>query len=150
MSYLIRPVKTSQDRVTLVFTDAGPRIFNPQDGFAVAGKQFDLHPPAGRGKFDGVVDEIGDRLDEQVPVAIRASFMRRADSNSDVFVSAFGSPQVAPVGDEIGQCDVAETCRLLIFLDFRKAQNGGNDRKRLIEKNQRSAGFGKVALADLI
>ena len=56
--------------MTLVFTYAGTSIFNAQDGFAVAGKQSDLHLPAGRRKLDGVVDEVGDCLDQQVPVTM--------------------------------------------------------------------------------
>src|SRR6266446_6488830 len=59
--------------------------------------------------------------------------MRRVDNESNAFVFGYRLVHVAHFADEIRQCDLAEACRSLIFLDFRKPQNGGNDRKRLIE-----------------
>src|SRR6266436_292145 len=59
--------------------------------------------------------------------------MRRVDNESNAFVFGYRLVHVAHFADQFCKCDLAEACRSLILLDFRKPQNGGNDRKRLIE-----------------
>src|SRR6266436_9724932 len=59
--------------------------------------------------------------------------MRRVDNERNSFVFGYRLVHFAHFTDEIRQCDFAEACRSLIFFDFREPQNGGNDRKRLIE-----------------
>src|SRR5258707_7848203 len=59
--------------------------------------------------------------------------MRGVDNESNAFVFGDRLVLAAPFGDEFAQRALAEARRSLVFLDFRKPQNGGNDRKRLIE-----------------
>jgi hypothetical protein len=72
VSYLVRPVETTQHSMTLAFAYAATGISHAQDNFTVAVNQPDFHPPAGGSIFDGVIDEIGDSLDQQISVATNA------------------------------------------------------------------------------
>src|SRR5258705_12095566 len=59
--------------------------------------------------------------------------MRRVENKRNALVFSYRLVHVAHFADEIGKRALAEAGRPLMFLDFRKPQNGGNDRKRLIE-----------------
>jgi hypothetical protein len=63
--YPVRPIEAPQDSVALVFAYACAGIHDADDGLVVTAHQSDLDPPARRCKFDGVVDQIGDRLDQR-------------------------------------------------------------------------------------
>jgi hypothetical protein len=77
--------------------------------------------PAGRRKLDGVVDEVGDRLDQQVPVTKYALFVLGADPQSNTFVFRYRLVHVAYFAYEIRKCHFAKAGRSLTLLDFRKA-----------------------------
>src|ERR1700675_3354782 len=64
---------------------------------------------------------------------MHTQFVRRLNEQSDTFVFRDRLVHIAHFAYEIGKRDFAKTCRSLTFLDFRKAQNGGDDRKRLID-----------------
>src|SRR5258705_7277463 len=66
--------------------------------------------------------------------------MRRVENKRNALVFSYRLVHVAHFADEIGRRDLAEAGRPLMFLDFRKPQNGGNDRKRLIEPVDRLVG----------
>ena len=89
---LVRPVETPQHSLALLFADARAGIRDAHDGFVVAAFQFDAHPAAFRRELDGVVDEVGDRLEQQIPVAehVKAAVSPRLANRSFLF-SAIGS-----------------------------------------------------------
>src|SRR6202795_87595 len=64
---------------------------------------------------------------------MHTQFVRRLNEQSDTFVFRDRLVHIAHFAYEIRKRDCAKTCRSLTFLDFRKAQNGGDDRKRLID-----------------
>src|SRR5258705_13880928 len=127
VSYLVRPVKAPQDGIALVFTDAGTGILDAQDGFAVTGKQFDLHLAASRRKFDGVVDEVGDRLDQQVPVTMHAYFVWRVDQEINTFVFRYRLVHRSHLPPRVSKDQLCQTRPTLGVLVFRKPQKNGEE-----------------------
>src|ERR1700710_3104618 len=72
VSYFVGTIEPPQHRVALLFADAGAGVCNAYDGFVVAAQQFDLYLAALRRKLDGIVDKIGDSLEQEVAVAAYA------------------------------------------------------------------------------
>jgi hypothetical protein len=75
----VRPIEAPQDSVVLVFAYAFAGILDSDYGFVVTAHQSDLDPAARRRKFDGVIDEIGDRLDQKIAVTMNVQFVWRLD-----------------------------------------------------------------------
>src|SRR5262249_29187749 len=84
ISTLFGPIETPQDRLTLLLADAATSTDNPHDDFTVAAYQFNVHPPSFWRKLDGIVDEVGDRLKQEVPVAAHVKLMVRLDPQIDL------------------------------------------------------------------
>jgi len=96
-----------------------------------------FHPPAGRGIFDGIVDKVGDRLDQEVAVTINAYFVRRLNDKADPpLSSAIGSYMSPHLAHQVCERDFAEAKPIAdFFLDFRKPQESPvMIEKRLIER----------------
>jgi hypothetical protein len=70
VSRFIGAVETSKHGVTLVFAYTGAGILDAHNAFALAGKQSDFHPPSAGSEFDRVIDEVGDGLDQQIPIPV--------------------------------------------------------------------------------
>src|ERR1700742_3734828 len=60
---LLRTIETPQHDLTLLLADAGPAVGDTHDGTVVAPRQFEAHFAAFGGELDGVVNEVGDRLE---------------------------------------------------------------------------------------
>src|SRR5690348_14228572 len=63
-SYLVGPVEATQHGLPLPIVDAGAGIGDAHDSFMVAAYQFDADSATLWGKFDGIVDEVDDCLEE--------------------------------------------------------------------------------------
>src|SRR3954468_8397066 len=66
---LVRAIEPAQHGLLLLIADTGARIRHPQDGFTLTAQQLELDAAAPGRELDGVVDEVGDRLQQQVPIA---------------------------------------------------------------------------------
>src|SRR5262249_50991497 len=83
ISALFGPIETPQDRLPLLLADAAISIDDAHDDFTVAAYQFNVPPPTFWGKLDGIADEVGDRLKQEVPVAAHVKPMLRLDPQID-------------------------------------------------------------------
>src|ERR1700720_4994189 len=79
ISYLVGTVETPQHRLTLLLADAGAGIGHAHDGFGITTQQFDVYLPAFSRKLDGVVDEVGDRFDQQAAMGAHRELLRHPD-----------------------------------------------------------------------
>src|SRR5690348_11446508 len=68
-SYLVGPVEATQHGLPLLIVDAGAGIGDAHDSFMVAAYQFNADSTPLRGKLDGIVDEVDDCLEEEIPIA---------------------------------------------------------------------------------
>src|ERR1700754_2594018 len=85
-SDLVGPVETAQHGLALLIADSGAGIADAHDGFIVAAHQFNVDPAAFRRKLDGIVDEVGDRLEEEIPIAAYAQLLLHPDPKLDTLV----------------------------------------------------------------
>jgi hypothetical protein len=69
ISDLVGAIETPLHGRALVFVDPAAGIGHAHDGFAVTAQQRDIHRSAFGGELDGVVDQIGDGFDQEIPVA---------------------------------------------------------------------------------
>src|SRR3954465_10810705 len=69
ISYLVGAIKSPQHGFPFLFSDAAAGIGDANHGVAAVTEQLDAHHAAFRRKFNRVVDQIGNRLDQQVTVA---------------------------------------------------------------------------------
>src|ERR1700760_1723748 len=106
-----------------MLADAGARVLDAHDGFVVATHQSDLHPPACRSKFDGVVDEIGDRFDQKIAVTINLKLVLQSDDKADPLIFRYRLIHVAHFTYKRRKWDLPETGRSLSFLDIRQTQD---------------------------
>ena len=93
-------------------------------------------PPSGR-KFDGVVDEVGDRLDQQIAIAAHAEPMRHLDPQADILVLGDRFVDIADLAQHFVQRDAAEARRPPAVLDLGQTQQRRDDRQRLIDTRDR-------------
>ena len=134
VSRLVGPVEPPEHGLAFVFADPGSGILHAHDGFTLAGNEPDLHPSARRRKLDGIVDQIGHRLHQQVPVTVHVEFPCRMNQQGNSLVLRYRLVHIRNFADELRECDLAESCQSLTSLDFGKPQDSGNDRKRLIDR----------------
>src|SRR6267378_5891320 len=85
-SDLVGTVETPQHGLALLLADAGAGIGHAHDGLAVATQQLDIHLAAFGRKLDGIVDEIGDRLQQEIPVAAHVKPVSHVDPQADILV----------------------------------------------------------------
>src|ERR1700675_1961720 len=69
VSHLVGTIEASQHDLALLLADAGTGIGDAHDGLVVAAYQFNAHLAAFGRELDGVVDEVSDRLEQQIPVS---------------------------------------------------------------------------------
>src|SRR5262249_4252960 len=69
ISDLVGPIETPQHRLALMLADAATGIDDAHDRFTISARQLNSHPTAFRCKLDGIVDEVGDRLKQEISVA---------------------------------------------------------------------------------
>src|SRR5258705_7739061 len=66
---LVRAIEPAQHGLTFLIADSRTRIHHTQDGLSPAGQQLELDAAAPGRELDGVVDEVGNRLQQQVSIA---------------------------------------------------------------------------------
>lgn len=74
---------------------ARSRIRHRNDQPAIRNRRPQLHAPAGRRELQGVVDEVGDGLGKQLPVAEHEAVRRAADGERDALLLRLGLVQLA-------------------------------------------------------
>src|ERR1700759_2744684 len=87
ITHLLRAIKPPQYRVALLIVDAWSRIRDAHDGLAIAAQKRQPHLSFPGCELDGIVDEIGDRLEQQIAIATHAELALRRNTqlNSLVF-----------------------------------------------------------------
>src|SRR5271154_5425342 len=66
---LLRAVEALEYKVALIRGDSGSVVRNLEDGAALAGVGADPHQASLASVLDCVVDQIGDRIEEKVPIS---------------------------------------------------------------------------------
>jgi hypothetical protein len=70
VSCFLGPVETPQDGLAFDFAYTRAGILDSHNALAAAGNQADFDPPSPGGEFDGIIDEVGDSFDQQIPVTV--------------------------------------------------------------------------------
>ena len=83
---LVGPVETPQHGLPLLFADAATSVADAHDGLVVAAYQLNVYPTAFGRKLDGIVNEVGDRLKQEIPVAAHAKPVLHVDAQVDILV----------------------------------------------------------------
>src|SRR5947209_17906305 len=108
VSYLVGTIEPPQHRVALLFADARTGIRDADDRFVAATRQLDLHLAALRRKLDGVVDKVGDRLEQEIAVAAHAQPVSHLDPQIDILVLGDRLIDIADLAQHFMQWDGAE------------------------------------------
>src|SRR6266481_8987407 len=82
-SDLVGTIEAPQHGLPILFADAATGIADPHDGFIVAACQLNVDPAAFGRKLDGIVDEVGDRLEQEIPVAAHTQSLPRRNPQGD-------------------------------------------------------------------
>src|SRR6478672_6711241 len=133
ISDLVGTIEPPQHRVALIFGNAATGVGDAHDAFVLAAQQFNVDPAAFGGKLDGVVDEVGDRFDQQIPVAAHLYFLLYSNLQGDVLVFRDRLVDIADLPQHFVQCDIAKPRRTAAVFDLCKTQQRGDDRKRLVD-----------------
>ena len=99
----------------------------------LAAFQFDADPAAFRRELDGVVNEVGDRLKQQIPVAEHVKAVFHLGSQIDVLVLRDRLVQVADLAQHFVQGHAAKGGRPPAVFDLGKTQQRCDDGQRLID-----------------
>src|ERR1700704_1419864 len=129
----VRTIEASGHDLALVVGDARARIAHAHDAFAGAVDQRNPDVSAFRRELHRVVDNIGDRLEQQVAVAMHHRFVVGLYLENDALFLGDRLVEIADLPHQHRQCDVAEPGEPPIVLDLRDAQYRRYNGKRLIE-----------------
>src|SRR5262245_61305330 len=133
MATLVGAIEASRDDVALARAKAGAAVADAHNGFAGKAHQGELYSAALGRELDGVVDQIGDRLEQEVPVAAHRGFDYRCDLEGNALVLGDRLVEVAHLAHDIRQGDVAESFQAPALLDLRNSQQRRDDRQRLVK-----------------
>lgn len=87
----VRTVEAADHDIALLFADARSRVADAHDAFAGPVQQRQLHLSALRREFHGVVDEVRDRFEKEIAIAVHRRRIADMDAERDLFSSAIGS-----------------------------------------------------------
>src|SRR5512140_302359 len=118
---LVRPVEAPQHGLALLFADAAAAIGHAYDDLAAGARQLDAHLAAFGRELDGVVDEVGDRLEQKIAVATHAEPVARLDPQGDILVLGNRLVEVADLAQHLLQRHAAETRRAPAVFDLGQA-----------------------------
>src|SRR5262245_10945890 len=133
MATLVGAIEASRDDVALARAKAGAAVADAHNGFAGKAHQGELYSAALGRELDGVVDQIGDRLEQEVPVAAHRGFDCRCDLERNALVLGDRLVKIAHLTHDIRQGDVAKPLQAPALLDLRNSQQRRDDRQRLVE-----------------
>ena len=133
ISDLVGTVKTPQHGLPLRFADAAIGIADAHDGFIVAAYQIDVDPTAFGRKLDGMVNEVGDRLKQEIPVAAHVKLVFRLDAQIDILVLRDRLVDIAHLPQYFVQRDGTESRRSPAIFDFGQPQQRRDNCKRLVD-----------------
>jgi hypothetical protein len=105
---LVGAVETPQYRLTLMLADAATGVGHPHDGFVIVTRQLYGDLAALRGKFDGVVDEVRDGLEQEIPVTSDVSPLPHLDPQLDILVFRDRLVEIAYLAQYFMPLDPAE------------------------------------------
>src|SRR6202035_3070249 len=142
VSAFVRAIEALGDGFPLCLGDAGSRVTHADDGLALRLKQCELHAPAFGSEFHGVVDQIGNGLEQQVAVAAYNCTIGRFDVKADTLVFGDRIVEIARFANESGELDLAKPFAPATVLDFRNAQQRRDGGQRLVEAGDRLIGNG--------
>src|SRR5712671_1513000 len=131
-SDLVGAVETTQHGLALLIVDAGAGIADAHDGFIVATRQFNGNPAAFKRKLDGIVDEVGNCLEEEIPIAAHAQVLLHPDLQIDILVLGDWFVDIAHLLQHFVQRDGAKSSRPPAIFNFGQTQQPRDDRQRLV------------------
>src|ERR1700738_1672618 len=80
---LVGTVEAPHDRIPFVFSNSWPRVRDPDNAFVGAGYQLKTDGSSLRRDFDGVIDQICYRLEQQAAIAADLCIVLSGDAESD-------------------------------------------------------------------
>src|SRR6186713_1108162 len=105
---LVGAIESAQHRFMFLFADSWTRIRHAQDGLVLAAQQLELDAAAPGRELDSVVDEVGNRLQQQVPIAAHMRRARGHRAQRDLLVFGDRLVDVADLAQHFAQRNVAE------------------------------------------
>src|SRR5258707_14319157 len=132
VTHLVGTIEAPQYGLALLLADAGAGIGHAHDGPAIIAQQAHIDPASVGRKLDRVVDQVGDRLDQQILVATHIEILVDVNPQGDILVLGDRFINVADFPQHFMQRDAAETYRATAVFDLGEAPQGRDDRQRLI------------------
>src|SRR5262245_29423829 len=120
--YLVGPVEPAQHGLALLLGDPCARVGHAHDAAPAIAQQLEVDAAAFRREFDGVVDEIGDSLHQQVAIAAYRRLTRNPDAKGDALALGDRLVEVEHLPKQLTERDAAESGTAPAVLDLRKAQ----------------------------
>jgi hypothetical protein len=105
---LVRAIEPAQHGFMFLVADSRTRIRHTQDGLSLAAQQLEFDPTTPGCELDGIVDEIGNRLQQQVAIAAHVKRAGRAHAQSDLLVFGNRLIHVADLAQHFAELDIAE------------------------------------------
>src|SRR5262245_39685513 len=133
MAALVRSIEASRDDLALARADARSTVAHAHDAFASEVHQLELYAAALWRELHGVIDQIGDRLEQEVAVAAHHCFDVGSNFEGNVLVLGNRLVEVAHLAHDIRQGDLAEPFQAPALLDLGYSQQCRDDRQRLVE-----------------
>src|SRR5437764_10776377 len=134
---LVRTVEAPRHELAFTGGNPGPAITNAHDGLATLPKQTQLDPTALRCKLDGIVDKIGNRLEQKIAITVDRGVCFGSNIKIDIFVFRNRLIKVADLTHEFGKGHCAKSIYAAAVLDLGNAQQRRDYRKRLVESYER-------------
>src|SRR6478672_6954319 len=86
VTHLVGTIEAPQYGLALLFADAGAGIGHAHDGLAVIAQQAHIDSASVGRELDRIVDQVGDRLDQQIPVATHIEILFDVNPQGDILV----------------------------------------------------------------
>jgi hypothetical protein len=128
-SALVRTIKPAAHKVALVFRNAWPGIAYANDRFLAAAMQTQFDAATLGGEFHRVVYEVGNRLEQEIAVAVHDHVLFRLHREGDPLVFGNGLVKLANLTQHIRQMNVTKRVEAAAVLDFSNAQERCDDRQ---------------------
>src|SRR4029077_2925487 len=120
----------------LILESAGWVINSILISFADLDK-LDIHLARVGGKLDGIVNEIGDRLQKEIPIAAQVKPVTNVDPQVDILVFGDRLVDIADLAQHLVQWNLTESRRPPTVLDCGQAQQRRDDGQRQIDVRDR-------------
>ena len=121
VTHLVGAIEAPQYGLALLFADAGAGIGHAHDGPAIIVQQAHIDPASVGRELDRIVDQVGERLDQQIPVATHIEILVNVNAQGDILVLGDRFINVADFAQHFMQRDAAETSRAAAIFDLGEA-----------------------------